>query len=102
MTMGATTVRVIHHQRRHAAGDLQGNRVKIARRTFPLCHGRTWPGHPRLAVLKQEKSWVAGTRPAMTQGKMCADRPFPVHPIALWGPRATLPLRTETVQTAIQ
>jgi hypothetical protein len=39
----------------------QGNRVKIARWTFPLCHGRAFP---RFAVLKQ--SWVAGTRPRLS------------------------------------
>src|SRR4051812_13441192 len=28
-----------------------------------------WPGHPRLAVPIASKSWLAGTRPAMTRGK---------------------------------
>jgi hypothetical protein len=32
------------------------------------CHGRACPGHPRLAVLDQAKTWVAGTRPAVTRG----------------------------------
>src|ERR1700759_311581 len=27
-----------------------------------------WPGHPRLAVPRQVKSWIAGTRAAMTRG----------------------------------
>ena len=32
-----------------------------------LCHGRAWPGHPRLVAPRKVQSWVAGTRPAMTQ-----------------------------------
>src|SRR5689334_7058778 len=31
--------------------------------SFPPRHGRAWPGHPRLTVLKRWKSWMAGTRP---------------------------------------
>jgi hypothetical protein len=34
----------------------------------PVCHGRARPGHPRLALPDAAKSWVAGTRPAMTPG----------------------------------
>src|SRR4051794_38552590 len=33
----------------------------------PPCHGRPYPGHPRLAVLERAKSWVAGPSPAMTR-----------------------------------
>ena len=31
-----------------------------------LCHGRAWPGHPRLSIVRQFKTWVAGPSPAMT------------------------------------
>jgi len=29
---------------------------------LPLCHGRAWPGHPRLCPLQHRQSWMAGTR----------------------------------------
>src|SRR3954469_15843997 len=32
-----------------------------------ISSGRAWPGHPRFAVLIAAKSWMGGTRPAMTQ-----------------------------------
>src|SRR4051795_3600873 len=48
-----------------------------------LCHGRPCAGHPRLAVLKGAKAWVAGPGPAMTQGgRPCrtgSDRAAPWH-----------------------
>jgi hypothetical protein len=34
----------------------------------PPCHGRACPGHPRLAVPVETKSWMAGPSPAMTRG----------------------------------
>src|SRR4051812_3650899 len=30
---------------------------------------RAWPGHPRLCPLQHRQSWMADTRPAMTQGE---------------------------------
>ena len=32
-------------------------------RTPPPCHGRAWPGHPRLFLLPAAKSWMAGSSP---------------------------------------
>src|SRR3954470_11212720 len=54
--------------------------VKIARcrmRPLLLRHGRAWPGHPRLVVLIAAKSWMAGTRPAMTGREKTLLQPSP-------------------------
>jgi hypothetical protein len=32
-----------------------------------MCHGRAWPGHPRLTVLPEAKPWMTGPSPVMTQ-----------------------------------
>ena len=34
---------------------------------LPICHGRAWPGHPRLWLGRHKKSWVAWPSPAMTE-----------------------------------
>ena len=33
-------------------------------------HSRTWACNPRFLLILSVKSWVAGTRPAMTMGAM--------------------------------
>ena len=51
-----------------------------AGRPLPLCHGRAWPGYPRLSQLYRRKTWVTpGTSPGapgavMTQWRKI--RPF--------------------------
>ena len=37
--------------------------IKCPSRNLHLCHGRARPGHPRLVVPNQPKSWMAGTSP---------------------------------------
>ncbi len=46
-----------------------------------LCHGRAWPGHPRLRHHRHRKSWMAGPSPAMTQraGRRSSSS---IHPTA--------------------
>jgi hypothetical protein len=47
-------------------------------RSFPPCHGRAWPGHPRLAVVKQAKTWMGGHGTGMTAPRYVsayADKP---------------------------
>src|SRR6059058_126487 len=71
--------------------------------SFPLCHGRAWLGHPRLAVLQQGKSWMAGTRPAMTW-----KQPPPLFnaneaaPVARTKPASTPPLRSPDALHAVR
>ena len=61
------------------SGSVQEQPNQLGRVTAPaghssLCHGRAWPGQPRLCCWQQEKPWVAGLIPgsspgtAMTQG----------------------------------
>ena len=35
------------------------------------CHAGACPGHPRLSAAQLEKTWMAGTRPAMTAETRC-------------------------------
>jgi hypothetical protein len=50
-------------------------------RSSLLCHGRAWPGYPRLCWFQRRKSWVAGPSPAMTRGQRPAmTHPFVTHP----------------------
>jgi glycosyltransferase A (GT-A) superfamily protein (DUF2064 family) len=44
-----------------------GHSVGAGARAALSCHGRARPGHPRLAVADETKSWVPGPSPAMTQ-----------------------------------
>ena len=59
------------------AADFAGHGAQL----FPLCHGRAWPSHPRLAVLQQGKSWMAGIKPAMTQWARPCHRPAILTPM---------------------
>jgi len=51
------------------------------------CHGRAWPGHPRLYCVQHSKTWVPGPSPAMTQtsrnlGPLVLLRGPPCEPLA--------------------
>jgi|HubBroStandDraft_6_1064221.scaffolds.fasta_scaffold181786_2 cobyrinic acid a,c-diamide synthase len=56
--------------------------IMMAASSLPLRHARAYPGHPRLSVSGEEKTWMAGTRPAMTGGDGIALPP-PGQRIAL-------------------
>src|SRR3954451_327097 len=58
--------------RHHAGHDTMGGTSPPALNEWGIRHGRppcvmAGPGHPRLCPLQHRQSWMAGTRPAMTQ-----------------------------------
>ena len=58
-------------------------------------HARAWPGHPRLGDLADQKTWMAGTSPAMTM-RGCALREkistavFDFNPITEYSPKRSV------------
>jgi hypothetical protein len=42
--------------------------VKIRAPAFPPCHGRAWPGHPRLCFFSHGTLWVTEPEPVITRG----------------------------------
>jgi len=58
----------------HATPALDKEKALLRPAPWPEVHG-AWPVHPRLGMPDEAKSWMAGSRPAMTQGA----RPSPVR-----------------------
>ena len=50
-------------RRRSLAKDPRRNKCFNRMRVALLCHGRAWPGHPRLSLSRATKSWVTGPDP---------------------------------------
>jgi hypothetical protein len=64
------------------------------------CHARTCCGHPRLCSPQESKTWMAGTRPAMTIGACHRAGHFGPDPLAPPGLHQSKPINLQNSSTS--